>query len=111
MNNVLYLYNEIIDNLESIFYSKYVNIPKKFKKKKGKKIKKYILKTYFIKKEKRHYIISKWVYLYSALLDHRGFFNRVFGSFLETVIEKKESFLYKKKIICYKKILKKNITR
>lgn len=105
INKNLYFLNIF---LKSIYFLLKPTFIIKFLKNKNKKIKKndirykkYISKIEYVFPEKRENIAFKWLYLYSNHFLDKKFFLRMFKSLFYTFLEKKNSFLYLKKIETY----------
>ena len=88
-------------DLEPVFYKKAFTFVKRVKKRK-KKIKVY--KIFYIEKLKRKKIFLQWLYKYSKFINHKNLVLRLFPALLESFVRKKDSKLYLKKIISYKKV-------
>ena len=95
----------LINLLNPIFDVECHNIPKTYKKKSKKN---FFFKLKYLNYNLRKKRALKWLYLYSLNFNDRLFFKKIFKSIFFTFIEGKNSFLYKKKIQIYKKIIKRN---
>ena len=95
----------LINLLNPIFDVECHNIPKTYKKKSKKN---FFFKLKYLNYNLRKKRALKWLYLYSLNFNDRLFFKKIFKSIFFTFLEGKNSFLYKKKIQIYKKIIKRN---
>ena len=95
----------LVNLLNPIFDVECHNIPKTYKKKSKKN---FFFKLKYLNYNLRKKRALKWLYLYSLNFNDRLFFKKIFKSIFFTFLEGKNSFLYKKKIQIYKKIIKRN---
>lgn len=95
----------LINLLNPIFDVECHNVPKTYKKKSKTN---FFFKLKYLNYNLRKKRALKWLYLYSLNFNDRLFFKKIFKSIFFTFIEGKNSFLYKKKIQIYKKIIKRN---
>ena len=80
-------------------------VPKKYRK----KLKcKFIFKLNYVKEFKKNKKVLRWLYLYNLKFNNYSIKDRLFNSIIYTFFEDRESFLYNKKIIIYKKMLGKS---
>jgi len=78
----------------------------KNKKKRKKTKKKYTYQINYIFPEKRLSLVYKWINLYSNYFLDKSFKTRIFKSLFYTYIERRNSFLYQKKIEIYNQFIK-----
>lgn len=95
----------LINLLNPIFDIECHDIPKKYKKKSKQQ---FSFKIKYLNTNLRKKRALKWLYLYSLNFDEKLFFKKIFKSIFFTFLEGKNSFLYKKKIQIYKKVIKRN---
>jgi hypothetical protein len=90
--------------IEPMFTLKCLSVPKKYRKKLKKK---FTFNIFFLKKEKRKNVFLRWFYLNTFTFNDQNFYKKLLKSLLDIFLKNKKSNLYLKKIIIYKKILKK----
>lgn len=95
----------LINLLNPVFDVECHNVPKTYKKKSKKN---FFFKIKYLNYNLRKKRALKWLYLYSLDFNDQLFFKKVFKSIFFTFLEGKNSFLYKKKIEVYKKVIKRN---
>ena len=93
----------LINLINPVFDVICYNVPKTYKKKLKKN---YFFKLKYLNNNLRAKRALKWLYLYSLNFNDKLFFKKIFKSIFFTFLEGKNSFLYKKKIQIYKKIIK-----
>lgn len=102
-----FIFNLILKNNESIFYTKAVKLNKKLKQKLKQKSK-YNLDIQYLKSEKRDFFTLKQIHLYSNNFNFYPYDERLLMSFFNSFFLEKNSEIYKNKIMTYQNILKKN---
>lgn len=102
--NVNFLLFWLSSIIEPMFTLKCLSVPKKYRKKLKKK---FTFSIFFLKKEKRKDVFLRWVYLNTFVFNDLTFYKKLLKSLLDIFLKNKKSNLYLKKIIIYKKILKK----
>lgn len=102
--NVNFLLFWLSSIIEPMFTLKCLSVPKKYRKKLKKK---FTFSIFFLKKEKRKNVFLRWMYLNTFVFNDQMFFKKFLKSLLDIFLKNKKSNLYLKKIIIYKKILKK----
>lgn len=93
----------LINLINPIFDIVCYNTPLKYKKKSKKN---FFFKLNYLSGESRKKRALKWLYLYSFTFNDKMLSRKVFKSILFTFLEGKKSFLYKKKIQIYKKVIR-----
>ena len=93
----------LVNLINPIFEIVCYNLPTKYKKKLKKN---FFFKLNYLNTVYRKKRALKWLYLYSFNFNDKTLYKKVFKSILFTFLESKSSFLYKKKIKIYKKIIK-----
>jgi len=94
----------IADDLEPFFYLKVERVEKKFRKKLKKK---FTSKIIYINPKKRSNLSYKALAYYPKLFSQYDLSSRIGEGLFKTFIEQKDSYLYKRKIFMYSKVLKK----
>jgi len=102
-----FIFNLILRNNESIFYTKAVKLNKKLKQKNKVKTK-YNLEVQYLKNDKRDFFTLKQIHLYSNNFNYYTYSERLLMSFFNVFFLEKNSDIYKNKIMTYQNILKKN---
>lgn len=98
-----FILRDIFNLLNPAFNLKLV-IQNKKKRKKTKK--KYAYQINYIFPEKRLSLVYKWISLYANYFLDKSFKTRIFKSLFYTYIERRNSFLYQKKIEIYHQFIK-----
>ena len=101
--NINYLLNWIFFLIEPMFYVECSVVPKKYRKKLKKK---YLYKIKYLNKSKRTNKILNWITKYSNTLKNFKFLNRQLLVYLDLFLNYKNSYLYDKKLLVYKKVFK-----
>lgn len=86
-----------------MFYIDCMAVPKKYKKKLKKK---YLYKVKYLNKTKRINKALKLINNYSNSLKYFNFSDRIFFTYLDLILNYKNSYIFNKKLIIYKKIFK-----
>lgn len=102
-----FIFNLILKNNESIFFTKAVRLNKKLKQK-NKLKSKYNLDVQYLKNDKRNFFTLKQIHLYSNNYNFYSYDERLLMSFFNVFFLEKNSDIYKNKIMTYQNILKKN---
>ena len=102
-----FIFNLILKNNESIFYTKAVRLNKKIKQKNKTKLK-YNLDVQYLRNDKRNYFTLKQIHLYSNNYNFYQYDERLLMSFFNIFFLEKNSDVYKNKIMTYQSVLKKN---
>lgn len=102
-NNVNYLNDWLVNWNELIFTIDCTVVPKKYRKKLKKK---YLYKVKYLNKNKRLNKIFNWLSKYTNSIKNFNFTNRLLLVYLDTVLNYKNSYIYNKKLLVYKKIFK-----
>ena len=102
--NIIFKY--LVHLLNPLFDLSCYNIPQS-KNRRQKKQNGHIYKFKYLKVERREKRAIKWLYLYSLNFNDKLFFKKIFKSLFFTFLDGKNSFLYKKKIQIYSRILSK----
>lgn len=97
--------SEIVLLLEPIFSLKIQKVEKKFRKFLKKK---FTGKISYIQPRKRLHVVLRALLQYLNLFKPYHLHDRLYYSFFKTLVEQKQSFLYKKKIYMYTKLFKKD---
>ena len=100
-----FIFNLILKNNESIFFTKVVRLNKKLKQKTKTK---YNLDVQYLKSDKRGCFTLKQVHLHSNNFNFYTYHERLLMSFFNVFFLEKNSDIYKNKIMTYQNILKKN---
>ena len=95
----------LINLLNPVFDVECHNVPQTYKKKSKQN---FFFKIKYLNYKLRKKRSLKWLYLYTLDFNDQLFFKKVFKSIFFTFLEGKNSFLYKKKIEVYKKVIKRN---
>ena len=101
--NINYLLNWIFFLIEPMFYVECSVVPKKYRKKLKKK---YLYKIKYLNKNKRINKILNWITKYSNTIKNFKFVNRQLLVYLDLFLNYKNSYLYGKKLLVYKKVFK-----
>jgi hypothetical protein len=102
-NNLNYLNNWLITWNELIFTIECTAVPKKYRKKLKKK---YIYKVKYLNKNKRLNKINSWLAQYVNSIKNFNLSNRLLLGYLDILLNYKNSYLYNKKLLVYKKIFR-----
>lgn len=102
-NNFNYLINWIFSWSNPMFCIECSVVPKKYRRKLKKK---YLYKIKYLNKIKRISKILSWILQYANTLKNFKFLNRIFITYLDLLLNYKNSYLYNKKLLIYKKIFK-----
>ena len=102
-NNLNYLNNWIFEWNELLFAIDCTVVPKKYRKKLKKK---YLYKVKYLNKTKRLFKVLNWFVKYSNSIKNYSLNNRIFLVYLDTILNYKNSYIYNKKLLVYKKIFK-----
>ena len=86
----------------SVFDVKVIQVQKKMKRRKKKDRIKYIKEFFYLTPHKRKKYFLKNLYYYASRFGYSNHGDRLLGSIIMTLLKQKESFLYKKKLYCYK---------
>ena len=102
-NNYTFILNWIFSFIQPMFYIDCMAVPKKYKKKLKKK---YLYKVKYLNKTKRINKALKLINNYSNSLKYFNFSDRIFFTYLDLILNYKNSYIFNKKLIIYKKIFK-----
>lgn len=102
-NNLNYLNDWLVNWNELIFTIECTVVPKKYRKKLKKK---YLYKVKYLNKSKRLNKIFNWLSKYSNSIKNFNHTNRLLLVYLDTVLNYKNSYIYNKKLLVYKKIFR-----
>lgn len=102
-NNINFLNNWLVGWNELIFTIECTVVPKKYRKKLKKK---YLYKVKYLNKGKRLNKIFNWLSKYSNSIKNFNCVNRLLLVYLDTVLNYKNSYMYNKKLLVYKKIFR-----
>lgn len=97
LNDWLTSWNELIFTIECTV------VPKKYRKKLKKK---YLYKVKYLNKNKRLGKIYNWLSKYANTIKNFSFESRLLLALLDTILNYKNSYLYNKKLLVYKKIFR-----
>lgn len=101
--NLNYLISWIFSWMQPMFYIECSVVPKKYRKKLKKK---YLYKVKYLNKNKRFNKALNWITKYSNTIKNYHFLNRQLLVYLDLLLNYKNSYLYNKKILVYKKVFK-----
>lgn len=101
--NINYLLNWIFYLVEPMFYIECSVVPKKYRKKLKKK---YLYKIKYLNKNRRLNKILNWISKYTNTLKNYSLLNRQLLVYLDLLLNYKNSYIYNKKILIYKKVFK-----
>ena len=101
--NLNYLLNWIFFLVEPMFHIECSVVPKKYRKKLKKK---YLYKIKYLNKNKRINKILNWISRYSNTIKNYSFLNRQMMVYLDLLLNYKNSYIYNKKLLIYKKVFK-----
>lgn len=101
--NLNYLLNWIFFLIEPMFHIECSVVPKKYRKKLKKK---YLYKIKYLNKSKRVNKILNWISRYSNTIKNYSFLNRQMMVYLDLLLNYKNSYIYNKKLLIYKKVFK-----
>ena len=101
--NLNYLLNWIFFLVEPMFHIECSVVPKKYRKKLKKK---YLYKIKYLNKNKRINKILNWISRYSNTIKNYSFLNRQMVVYLDLLLNYKNSYIYNKKLLIYKKVFK-----
>lgn len=93
----------LINLINPIFDIVCYNTPLKYKKKSKKN---FFFKLNYLNVQSRKQRALKWLYLHSFTFNDKMLSRKVFKSVLFTFLEGRQSFLYKKKIQIYRKVIR-----
>jgi hypothetical protein len=94
----------LVRELEPFFYLRVTKVEKKYRKKLKKK---FTSKITYIDPKKRSNLAFKALAYYPKLFPQYSLYARIGQGLFKTFIEKKDSYLYRRKIFMYSKVLKK----
>lgn len=94
--------------LEPFFYMRVKKVEKKYRKKLKKK---FTIQPIYVKPQKRVGFVLKTLVNYTNLFSSYSLSERMFLSLFKTLIEQKNSFLYRRKLYMYSKLFKNNQRR
>ena len=86
-----------------MFYIECSVVPKKYRKKLKKK---YLYKIKYLNKNRRLNKILNWISKYTNTLKNYSLLNRQLLVYLDLLLNYKNSYVYNKKILIYKKVFK-----
>lgn len=101
--NSNFLVSWILNWAQPMFCVDCVVVPKKYRKKLKKK---YLYKIKYLNKFKRISKVLNWIVKYSNTISNYSVFNRQLLVYLDLLLNYKNSYLYNKKLLVYKKIFK-----
>ncbi len=101
--NLNYLLHWIFFLIEPMFHIECSVVPKKYRKKLKKK---YLYKIKYLNKHKRLNKTLNWISRYVNTLKNYSATNRQLLVFLDLLLNYKNSYIYNKKILIYKKVFK-----
>ena len=102
-SNLNYLLNWIFTWAQPMFCIECSVVPKKYKRKLKKK---YLYKIKYLNKIRRVSKVLNWIVKYSNTIKNFNFLNRQFLVYLDLLLNYKNSYIYNKKLLIYKKIFK-----
>ena len=103
INNFLELIENLINFIKPPFIIKTTSIPKKLKKKAGIK---YIVKIVYADEYKKNFIAIKQIINNTSIIVDTSIPYRLYKSITHTLLEGKNSTLFKKKLLIFKKFFK-----
>lgn len=102
-NNFNYLLNWVFSWIQPMFAIECSIVSKKYRKKLKRK---YLYRIKYIKKFQRKSKTIKWITQYSKTLPNKNFKNQQFLTYLDLLFNYKNSYIYNKKLLVYKKLFK-----
>jgi len=102
-NNINYLLTWIFSWAQPMFCIECSVVPKKYRRKLKKK---YLYKIKYLNKVRRVSKVLNWIVKYSNTLKNFSFINRQLLVYLDLLLNYKNSYVYNKKLLIYKKIFK-----
>jgi hypothetical protein len=101
--NLNFLLSWVFSWMQPMFHIECSTVPKKYRKKLKKK---YLYKIKYLNKNKRLNKAINWVVKYANTLKNYKFSDRHLLVYLDLLLNYKNSYLYNKKLLVYKKIFK-----
>jgi len=102
-NSINYILNWVFSWAKPMFCIECSVVPKKYRRKLKKK---YLYKVKYLNKIKRTSKILNWIVQYTNTLKNFKFLNRSIIVYLDLLLNYKNSYIYNKKLLIYKKIFK-----